>query len=211
MSSPVALRPPPPQNDDFAAAAEITQLPVSLTVDASEATLELDEPICYDRLTRFGIASRPATTCASKRKRKTMSRLGRSALAVYQGTSVNALTLLACGKDLGGGYFAPGIVEFNATAGSTYYMRAAGSTRPPGIGIFITLDVEELIPPANDDRSDAQPLGSLPASVSGDTTNATIEPDEQRPCGGDTGSVWYSVTTATASDLWVNGPNARDL
>ena len=70
------------------------------------------------------------------------------------------------------------------------------------LGTF-TLDVEELIRPANDDRSNAQPVGDLPASVSGDNTNATIEPGEDRPCGGDTGSVWYSVTTATASDLWL--------
>ena len=75
------------------------------------------------------------------------------------------------------------------------------------LGTF-TFDVEELIRPANDDRSNAQPVGNLPASVSGDTTNATIESGEQQPCGGVTGSVWFSVTTATASDLLVRPASA---
>jgi hypothetical protein len=56
-------------------------------------------------------------------------------------------------------------------------------------------------PPANDDRDSAQPLGALPATVSGTTAGSTLEPTEP---SGDceqtlAGSVWYSVSFASTA------------
>lgn len=187
-----------PANDDFAAATEITQLPFSETVDAGEATIEPGETPCNGSGGSVWYRFTPASDISVRAEANDTVTYRTVALAVYTGTSVDALTLVACGTDIPGGYLAPQLVDFDATGGTTYYISAVGFTGQ--LGTF-TLDVEEVIRPANDDRSGAQPVGDLPASVSGDTTDATIEPDEQRPCGGNTGSVWYSVTTAAASDV----------
>lgn len=49
--------------------------------------------------------------------------------------------------------------------------------------------------PANDDRDDAQPLGTLPASVSGTTAGSTLEKVEPSgECGPLAGSVWYTIS-----------------
>lgn len=189
-----------PANDNFAAATEIPQLPFSETVDASEASLEPGETSCGGGGASVWYRFTPDRDMAIKAQANDDITFRSVLLAVYTGTSLDALTLVACGTHSPLGYFAPQLVDFDATGGTTYYLSAAGYT---GVLGTFTLDVEELIRPANDDRSNAQPVGDLPASVSGDNTNATIETGEQRPCGGETGSVWYSVTTATASDLWV--------
>jgi len=49
--------------------------------------------------------------------------------------------------------------------------------------------------PGNDDRTAAQPVGSLPADVTGTTTGATAETTEpESRCGTQGPSVWYSAT-----------------
>jgi len=191
-----------PTNDNFADATEITQLPFSETVDASEASIEPgEEPSCNGGVTSVWYRFTPDRDMSVKAEANDNVTYRTVALALYAGTSLDNLTLLACGTQSPLGYFSPQLVDFDATAGTTYYIRASDFGGVP-VGTF-TFDVEELIRPANDDMSNAQPVGNLPASVSGDTTNATLEPGEQQPCGGITGSVWYSVTTATATDLWV--------
>src|SRR5580698_3165361 len=48
--------------------------------------------------------------------------------------------------------------------------------------------------PANDERANAQPIRSLPATINGTVVGATLEPGEsESSCGGSTvNSVWYS-------------------
>jgi hypothetical protein len=49
--------------------------------------------------------------------------------------------------------------------------------------------------PSNDNRDSAQPLGTLPAAVTGTTVGATVETDEPPSgCARTAGSVWYSVS-----------------
>ena len=190
-----------PSNDDFAAATEITQLPFSETVDGSEASVEPgEETVCNGGVASVWYRFTPDRDMSVKAEANDNITFQTVALSVYTGTSLDALTLVTCGTQSPLGYFYPQLVDFDATAGTTYYIRAADFN---GTLATFTFDVEELIRPANDDKTNAQPVGDLPVSVSADTTNATIEPGEERPCGGITGSVWYSVTTATASDLWL--------
>lgn len=190
-----------PTNDNFADATEITQLPFSETVDASEASVEPgEETDCNGGVASVWYRFTPDQDMSVRAEANDDITFQTVALSVYTGTSLDALTLVACGTQSPLGYFSPQLVDFDATAGTTYYFRAADFT---GVLGTFTLDVEELIRPANDDRANAQPVGDLPASVSADTTSATTEPGEERPCGGITGSVWYSVTTATATDLTV--------
>ncbi|GAA1995287.1 hypothetical protein [Microbacterium pumilum] len=195
-----------PTNDDFAAATEITQLPSSETVDGSEASVEPgEETVCSGGVASVWYRFAPDHDMSVKAEANDNITFQTVALSVYTGTSLDALILVTCGTQSPLGYFYPQLVDFDATAGTTYYIRAADFNG--ALGTF-TFDVQELIRPANDDRANAQPVGNLPASVSADTTNATIEPGEQQPCGGITGSVWYSVTTATASDLSVRPASA---
>ena len=58
--------------------------------------------------------------------------------------------------------------------------------------------------PANDDRANAAPL-TLPAAVTGTTTDATMEPplEAQPGCGQIAGSVWYAFTAPRAGRLVV--------
>ncbi len=67
-------------------------------------------------------------------------------------------------------------------------------------------------PPANDDRTDAQLLTSLPASVNGTTANATLEKDtEPSSCSPIGASVWYRFTASADGRVVVDLQNAGDL
>ncbi len=151
-----------PANDNFAAATEITQLPFSETVDASEASLEPGEALCNGSGASVWYRFTPGRDMSVKAQASDLVTYLTVGLAVYTGTSLDALTLVVCGTQSPGGYFAPQLVDFDAAGGTTYYIRAAGVSGQ--LGTF-TLDVEELIRPANDDRSNAQPVGNLPASA----------------------------------------------
>jgi len=57
-------------------------------------------------------------------------------------------------------------------------------------------DILRLVPPANDDCAGAISVGSLPASVTGDTTEATSDIPSGGSCGFSSGpykNVWYTV------------------
>jgi hypothetical protein len=57
--------------------------------------------------------------------------------------------------------------------------------------------------PANDERADAQPIRSLPASINGTTVGATVEAGERESaCGVQTvSSVWYSMRPSSAQRI----------
>src|SRR5271168_5106829 len=57
--------------------------------------------------------------------------------------------------------------------------------------------------PANDERANAQPIRSLPASINGTTVGATVEPGERESaCGVQTASsVWYSLRAQSAQRI----------
>jgi hypothetical protein len=64
--------------------------------------------------------------------------------------------------------------------------------------------------PPNDQRAAAQAL-ALPAAVSGNTRDSTVEPDEPGSCEALKGSVWYSITPATSRRVVVRLAAAGDL
>jgi hypothetical protein len=66
------------------------------------------------------------------------------------------------------------------------------------------MPVTPAIPaPANDERANAQPIRSLPASINGTTVGATVEPGERESaCGVQTASsVWYSLRAQSAQRI----------
>lgn len=118
-------------------------------------------------------------------------------LAVYTGSSLTALTMVATNND--DAFFAPNSsVTFSAVGGRTYYI-AVDTTLvgdPPSQDFgFINLQLEQLTAPPNDMFSNRVAIVGFPAVVAGTTVNATRETGEYTNpniTGG--GSVWWTWT-----------------
>jgi hypothetical protein len=110
-------------------------------------------------------------------------------LAVYTGSAVNSLSSVT-----GCSYFGQPVM-LNATGGATYHIRVAAF--PFDAGGLLTLDVEEVPPPPNDDFANATIVSSLPFSDTADTTAASVESGEPTPScgyGQSAGTVWWAFT-----------------
>ena len=118
-------------------------------------------------------------------------------LAVYRGSALSDLALLACNDD------APGALSsrawFPARAGERYYVQASGVGEDFG---DLAFRVRPIAPPAPcpeasvpaDCFAAATELRGVPATHRRDTRGATLEPEEPRPCGGMGATVWYRWT-----------------
>ncbi|HEU0335031.1 MAG TPA: PKD domain-containing protein [Gaiellaceae bacterium] len=97
---------------------------------------------------------------------------------------------------------------FDVRAGETWYVRAALFVFSGGGSV--TIDLETVEPPPNDDFANAKPITQLPFSETVDGAASGNEPGERTPsCSGQSaGSVWYSYTPS--SDGWITaaGPFA---
>ena len=117
----------PPVNDNFAGAQALSGLSGSVTGTNVNATGETDEPIHWNV---FGTASSvwyrwtaPASGLAAI---DTVGSSFDTVLAVYSGSTLGTLTRLTQDDDSGGGRTS--LVNFAATAGTTYYFAVGGST-----------------------------------------------------------------------------------
>lgn len=216
-SAPAALA-APPVNDLFGDAKALSPgLPVETTGTTVEATKEDGEPspaasafaatglsVWFEwEATSTGFVT--VGTCGSQTS---------TALGVYTGTAVNALTEVAgdfasLGPDCT--TFRGTAVTFKAISGATYKILIEGRPTFPeeasfGQGPFVlNLDATPL--PPNDDFADATVLdgqtlgnGVYVASASGFSWNATKEPGEPAHAGDSGGaSVWYSWTAPSSN------------
>jgi PKD repeat protein len=181
-----------PGNDAFASATAIdgTALPFSDSVDIGSASTEFGEPqVCYfsSQTVWYTI-----TSSTSKLLKITASGLSDSLLNVYRqnGSDLGGLSHLACGAW-------GSQVTFTAEANVTYYVQAA---RIYGGGGTLGVTFEEILPPANDDFSNAAAVG-VPFSGSVDTTVATVETGEPTPScgyGQSAGTAWYAFTPSVS-------------
>ena len=92
-------------------------------------------------------------------------------------------------------------VQLNVTAGATYYfMLGSFSPRPS-----FTFSVQTVVPPANDEITNAIPVGPLPFSATQDNQFASQNPSDPTPsCGApNSNSVWYSYTPSAAGAIQV--------
>jgi hypothetical protein len=72
-----------------------------------------------------------------------------------------------------------------------------------GLGLLVPA-AAQAAPPPNDDRANAQNLGSLPVSLRGTTVDAGLEENEPFSCLGQTGgSVWYELPQTAQRNLVV--------
>jgi PKD repeat protein len=176
--------PVPPANDNFANAESITSLPFAQTVDAALATLEPGEPqYCYSssqtvwyKLTLDHNAGVGVSHSSS----------ASSTLTVYRanGPGFSDLSQVACA-----GYNSS--VTFQAEAGATYYFQQ-GTINPDDA--TLSIDVQELPRPKNDDFADAIVIGEAPYTDSETITGATTQAGEQRPSCTESmyKTIWYA-------------------
>ncbi len=187
-----------PFNDDFATRAIIVGSGTTLRSNNTGATAEPGEPV------HAGVEG--ATTLwwqwtAPARGSAAISTSGSgydTALAVYTGTSVNALTRVAANDDADGATTSQ--VTFAAELGVTYHLAVTGKAGASGLTI-----VNVGTAPRNDDFANATTLASVESlQVAGTTFHATLQSGEPRigtVVGG--GSVWFKWTAPRAGRFQV--------
>ena len=191
----------PPTNDDFANATVIdpSSLPFSGSVNVTDATSESGEPGCTGPPDSRSVWY-DYTPVADQLLRLRATGESSTTLSVYTGSSVASLSGVS-----GCWYFGSPILV-NAKAGTTYHIRVAAFPFDPG-GV-LTLDVENVPAPSNDDFANATAISSLPFSDSVDTAGASVEADEPSPsCFGADHTIWYAFTPA-ASGSYTASSNA---
>jgi PKD repeat protein len=195
----------PPTNDAFADAVPVSSLPFSDSVVVDEASMEPGEGLgpCT-----FGSSNAQTVWYALTAPDSGLVRVSDGASFSYQfiaayrqdGFGLGGLTNLACASWNSG----TGGATFNVEAGQTYYIQAGSNFASSG---SITISVQFVAPPSNDDFADATPLTSVPFSGSADTTAATVEAGEPVPAcpyGASAGTVWYAFTPPTSGSYSVS-------
>ncbi len=175
-----------PANDAFADAELIASLPFHGTLDITDSTVEPGEQFYCSYSSRtvwysleVGSFDLPLTVNVNG------SNFSDSTLTVYRvaGDGFDGLMYLKCA------YWGDNIT-FVAKAGETYYIQAGSMYTTSGT---LHMNVEEILPPANDNFADATPIGQLSFTDNEDLISASTEDGEPVPCNGTAAAtVWYS-------------------
>ncbi len=198
----------PPANDDFASAIALSGDSAAWDGSSLNSNRESGEPI---HAGHPGGASIWFTWTAPQSAVYSIATVGGtyfdSLLAVYTGSSINALTLVAANDDYNA--FASSRVTFSAVAGVTYVIAVDAKDAVGG-----TLRLTIGRPPLNDNFADAVTItGPLPAVVFGRNFGATIEPGEPihttREDVPASNSVWWKWTAPQSQSyqLSLDGSN----
>lgn len=188
---------PPPVNDNFADAPVLQGNTGNATGRNTVASKEGGEP---NHTGNPGGVSVWYKWTAPAGGQMTFSTLGsdfNTLLAVYTGSSVNALTEVASNDDAGAG--TQSRITFNALPGTVYYIAVDGSVGLPGnITPFtgnVLLNWLSESEVSNDNLAQALALSGNSGSVSDANTRASKENGEPNHAGDRGGrSVWFSWT-----------------
>lgn len=125
-------------------------------------------------------------------------------LAVYTGSAVNALSLIASNDDTSG---VQSRVSFSVAAGTTYQIAVDGYNSATG---SISLTIEQPVPPpANDSFAARDTLSGAPTSVAGTNVGATVEVGEPSHAGySPSTTVWWTWTAPTTGECQFQVTNA---
>lgn len=191
-----------PANDAFANAALLVGATAQATGNNAGATSEPGEPQHNGNSAAVNSIWWRWTAPASGRVAvDTLGSNFNTVLAVYRGTSVNALTAMASDAFSGGG--GGSALAFNATAGTIYQIAVAGAAGAVGT---VQLRLAQAARPANDDFSGAYIVTGNSGAVSGTNVGATGETGEPAHVNssGTASSVWYRWTAAASGSLVVD-------
>jgi hypothetical protein len=200
IAFPAAALAAPPANDSFANSVVISAGGGQVSGTNVEATKETGEPNHDGKL---GGKSVWWTWTPSTGSSVTIDTIGSNfdtVLAIYTGTSVNALTPVASNDDAAGGFTSR--VAFTAIAGTAYRIAVDGYDGDSG-SITLTVGVAGP-PPANDNFADAIAIPTAGGSTTGTNVNASKEPGEPPHDFKEGGrSVWWSWTPADNMNVTV--------
>jgi chitodextrinase len=194
VAAPAALA--QPVNDDFANATVIATVPFGTTEDTYQATSDPTDPVgCSNNGSVWFAYTPPSNTTIVA---DTFGSNYDTVLSAWTGTQ-GALNLLACNDDSGG---LQSQITFPAAGGTTVYFMV-GFCCGDGLsgGGSLTFSVNQLLPPANDNFTDATPITAVPFNDSVNLTAATTQPSEPAACLGLQNTVWYSFTPATTQSV----------
>jgi PKD repeat protein len=198
----------PPPNDDFANPTVIDLSTPSFNdaVTIDEATTESGEPTgCYQASKTVWYRITPTSNGLVTADMSGSTFYDRALYAYRQdGSGFGGLTTVACASPYYNGQSA---VSFNVEAGETYYLQAGSVFFSTGT---LSLSVQFIPPPQNDDFAAATPITALPFSDSVDTTAASVQPSEPTPSCGyfqPTATVWYAFTPAADGSYTTSTPN----
>jgi hypothetical protein len=196
MPSPAAAD-VPPANDAFSSAQEVSGDSGFASGTNAGASKEASEP---DHAGKPGGASVWYRWTPGRNGRATVSTCDsdfNTLLAVYTGTSVDALTPVASNDDACG---LGSSVTFSAVGGTTYRIAVDGDAAASG-----DIGLRWFLGPTNDDFSDAQLLSGDSGAFAGTTVGATKELGEPDHAGNPGGaSIWYRWVAPS------NGPMTID-
>jgi PKD domain-containing protein len=192
-----------PINDDFANAKVITALPFHESIDNTQTTVEPGEShFCGStpQIKSVWYSFTPANNVTVTADMSGSS-FSDTALTLYRAIApgLNGLNFLdrACFG---------GTVTFTMQAGTTYYFQAESISS----GGDLHFNIEQVLPPANDDFAGATLITFLPFDETVDTSSSTVEAQEPTPAcyGGNLlGSVWYAFTPSTSGSVSVTAFN----
>ncbi len=195
---------PRPGNADFANAVGITQLPFSATPDITNGGIEPNEPeVCYYMPDTVWYSFTPTENTLVRAN--TDGSAISSNINVYKsnGSGISNLTNLGC-------TIYNGPVTFLAEAGQTYYLQAGGLYGQTGT---MSINLEQLPLPANDDFAKATPITSLPSSLDLDTTWATFQSNEPSPSCAypypPYKTVWFAYTATQTGSISASVPGSN--
>ena len=202
----VAVAPPPPLNDDLAAALPIDAgaLPFSDRRLAHSATSEAGEvpASCGGAASpERGLWYRLVVEDAGPVVLATRGSVYDTVLSVWSEAGGHPLVELGCNDDVSRDAGWPGqswsYLRLDAEAGRPYYVKVSGRDGASG-----PMSLTVAYPPANDDLADAMAVTELPFVDTQVTWGAGDEPDEAADdCEGVLGGVWHRYTAAEAGRL----------
>jgi hypothetical protein len=178
----------PPSNDNFANAEVITALPFSSTVDMTDATMEPNEPIACGTIDRTAwYAFTPSQNMLVRVTGGGTASFENISIFTATGPSLSDLQLVWCPLSTA--------APLTLQAGQTYYMQAG--VYPGNLGT-IQLNMEQVIPPANDNFAGAEGISTLPFNTTVEIGDAWTEPGEVGNCSPADKTVWYSFTPSAS-------------
>ncbi|MEO6351255.1 MAG: hypothetical protein ABIP53_11445 [Candidatus Limnocylindrales bacterium] len=200
----------PPANDAFKNAT-VVSLPYAASPKNVNATRQPNE--AYNPCARLGASLWYRYTPGGSTTRTVQVSLAGSEidtmLAVYSGTQLDDVNLVGCDDDTideaGTSSIYQSLMTFKAVPGRQYDIAIGGYYGQNG---QLQLSIKTVTPPANDDWVNAQPMGSLPATKSTTTRNATFQGAEPTSCLGTAQTVWYKFTPASNAALFVHATSS---
>jgi hypothetical protein len=181
-----ALAAPPP-NDNRADAQSLPTFPSTAHGTTAEATVErLDPQVSrcgrVDATTWYRIDAAPDGTIVA-----TVQAAGQLApvVRIYRRFS-SRIEEVACGTAKAGG---KAVASVGTVRGAGYLILVGRRAGAPDGEFDLRADL--VLPPDNDERGEAAPIGRLPATIRGTTLGATA--DDYRGCGMSGGGVWYRL------------------